>query len=71
MTRFANWAENEKAFVVKYLGAIPPAHAHLCEKHHLEARRHKSTAKHIPKWGENVHLTMHTQNMCAHTQSAQ
>jgi len=59
MTQFVNWAENEKAFVVKHLGTIPPAHAYICKKHHLEARRHKSTAEHIPKWGENIIHTPH------------
>ena len=59
MTRFANWAQNEKAFVVKHLGTIPPAHAYICKKYHLEARRHKSTAEHIPKWGENIIHTPH------------
>jgi len=69
MTRFANWAENEKAFVVKHLGTIPPAHAYICKKHHLEARRHKSTAEHIPKWGETIIHTphhVHPQYVCTY-----
>ena len=32
LTQFANWAENEKAFVVKHLGNILPAHAYIRKK---------------------------------------
>ena len=66
MTRFSSWTENEKAFVVKHLGKIPPARAYICKKHHLEAKRHKSSTEHIPKWGENTQPTPHQNYMCTY-----
>ena len=49
-TRFAHWGDNEKDFVVRYLGSKPPDESYVCKRDLLEAKRHHDTPNHIPKW---------------------
>ena len=50
MTRFVNWRESEKDFVVKHLGSNPPDESYVCKRDFLEAKRHHDTLNYIPKW---------------------
>ena len=47
MTRFVNWRESEKDFVVKYLGSKPPDESYVSMRDFLEAKRHHDTLKYV------------------------
>lgn len=40
----------EKRFLVQHLGSTPQGGSSICKKHLLEAQRHHSNSKFIPKW---------------------
>ena len=50
MTRFCNWSEEAKSFVIKHLNQTPSPNATICKKDHLEARRYSNDSTYVSKW---------------------
>ena len=69
MTRFVNWRESEKDFVVKHLGSNPPDESYVCKRDFLEAKRHHNTLNYIPKW-KNPNSKTSAKCKCSHPNCA-
>ena len=53
-TRFANWSEEAKSFVVRHTHVTPPANTIICKKDYVEAKRYSNDPSYVPKWKHTV-----------------
>jgi hypothetical protein len=47
MTKFSNWKDDWKTFILKHLPESPPNDVSICKKDQLEAKRHIMAIHHI------------------------
>ena len=65
MTKYSNWKDPEKAFVIKHCAIQIPSVSNICKKDYLEAKKYSKTEEYIPKW--KVACTQNTPtNKCAY-----
>ena len=65
MTKYSNWKDPEKAFVIKHCAIQIPSDSNICKKDYLEAKKYSKTEEYIPKW--KVACTQNTPtNKCAY-----
>jgi hypothetical protein len=50
MTKFSNWKDEPKVFVMRHLITSPPDDALVCKKDLVEAKRYSNDPTYTPKW---------------------